>query len=266
MSRLRLMGLLGIVIGGVASAQLRQVEFKTEVILERTAYARGSTVNGVVVAQVDPPYHVNANPASTELKIEAGKGYKVDKIVYPEPKEKAFAFTEGKAIKIYEGRVPIRFRLTLDRAAPKGTLSVKATLRYQACDDNACYPPRTVAVNLRIPIADKDGAVNPKYGEVIKGGAAADAEPSDSGGLVEYRAGAGGLLGQLEESFRTGRWVWFTLCLVVGGLALSLTPGVLPLIPISLGFFCVLSRGQWGRRGGWSAVYARWVAATYAVV
>lgn len=272
MSRLRLIGLLGIVIGGVASAQLRQVEFKTEVILERTAYARGSTVNGVVVAQVDPPYHVNANPASedylipTELKIEAGKGYRVGKIVYPKPKEKAFAFTEGKAIKIYEGRVPIRFSLTLDKAAPKGTLSVKATLRYQACDDTACYPPRTVAVNLRIPIADKDGALNPKYREVIKGGAAAESEPSDSGGLVEYRAGAGGLLGQLEESFRTGQWVWFTLILFVGGLALNLTPCVLPLIPITLGFFSMQSRGQTGQRVGLSALYALSMAATYAVL
>ncbi|MFN4033663.1 MAG: hypothetical protein ACK4ME_08635, partial [Fimbriimonadales bacterium] len=119
MNCLRLMALLGIVMGGVASAQLRQVEFKTEVVLERTAYARGSTVAGVVVVQVDPPYHVNANPASedylipTELKIESGKGYKVGKIVYPKPIEKAFAFTEGKSIKIYEGRVPIRFTLTL---------------------------------------------------------------------------------------------------------------------------------------------------------
>ena len=84
MKRLRVVWLLWLALVGVAAAQLKQIDFKTEVILERTAYAPGSTVNGVLVIQIDKPYHVNANPASedylipTELKIEAGKGYNLE--------------------------------------------------------------------------------------------------------------------------------------------------------------------------------------------
>ncbi len=267
-----IIGLLGMLLLSVVSAQLRQIQFKTEVILERVAYAPGSTINGIVVMQVDKPYHVNANPASedylipTELRIEAGRGYKVGKIEYPKPKEKAFAFSEGKPIKIYEGRVPIRFQIALDKAASKGTLTLKATLRYQACDDNACYPPRTAPIEIKIPVADKDGAVNPQYQEAIKGSESALNDTVGVSGLVEYSRGSGGLVGRLEESFRTGQWVWFTLILFVGGLALNLTPCVLPLIPITLGFFSMQSRGQAGQRVGLSALYALSMAAMYAVL
>jgi len=272
MKRRCLLGLLWILLLSVASAQLRQVSFKTEVILERVAYAPGATVNGVVLLQIDPPYHVNANPASedylipTELRIEAGKGYRVGKVQYPKPKEKAFAFSEGKPIKILEGRTPIKFQVTLEKNVPKRPMTLKATLRYQACDDNACYPPRTVPLEIKIPIADKEGAVNPKYQEAVQGSEVAEGDSSSASGLVEYSKGSGGMVGRLEESFRTGQWVWFTLILFVGGLALNLTPCVLPLIPITLGFFSMQSRGQVGQRVGLSALYALSMAAMYAVL
>jgi thiol:disulfide interchange protein DsbD len=270
MKRLFVVGIAGLALLASGWAQLRQIQFKHEVILQRTAYTPGAIVNGVVVLQVDKPYHVNANPASedylipTELKLTAGKGYKVGKVEYPKPIEKSFAFSEGKPLKIYEGRIPIRFQLTLDKGAPKGNLTVKATLRYQACDDNACYPPRTQPIEIVVPVADKEGAPNPKYDEAI--GAAQPADERASSGLVEYSSGAGGLVGRLEESFRTGQWVWFTLILFVGGLALNLTPCVLPLIPITLGFFSMQSRGQVGQRVGLSALYALSMAAMYAVL
>ncbi|MCS7208721.1 MAG: thioredoxin family protein [Fimbriimonadales bacterium] len=259
---------------GGASAQLRQIQFKTEVLLERTAYTPNTRVNGVVMLDVDKPYHVNANPPSedylipTELRIEAGKGYKVGKVEYPKPLEKAFTFSGGKPIKIYEGRTPLKFHIQLEKAVPKGTLVVKARLRYQACDDTTCYRPQTLPVEIKIPIADKEGALNPKYREAVQSGqppANQQAPRDGASGLIEYRTG-GGLVGSLEQSFRTGQWVWFTAILFVGGLALNLTPCVLPLIPITLGFFSMQARGQVGQRAGLSALYALSMAAMYAAL
>ncbi|MFN3689608.1 MAG: cytochrome c biogenesis protein CcdA, partial [Fimbriimonadales bacterium] len=183
------------------------------------------------------------------------------------PIAKAFAFSEGKPITIYEGRVPIKFQLKLDKTAPKGNLVVKATLRYQACDDNACYPPQRTPIDIQIPVADKEGALNPNYQKAIRESEASNGtEESASSGLIEYSGGSGGMVGSLEESFRTGHWVWFTLILFVGGLALNLTPCVLPLIPITLGFFSMQSRGQVGHRVGLSALYALSMASMYALL
>ncbi|MDW8106567.1 MAG: cytochrome c biogenesis protein CcdA [Armatimonadota bacterium] len=268
MKRWWLVWVAGIVLAVGAHAQLLQIKFQTEVILQRTAYAPGSAVNGIVLLKVEKPYHVNANPASedylipTELKIEAGKGYKVGKIEYPKPLEKAYEFSSGKPLKIYEGDVPIKFQITLDKRVPKGTLVVKATLRYQPCDDKSCYSPRTLPIEIKIPVGDKEGAVNPKYEQTLKG----ESQPQktdERGGLIEYQSR--GLLEQwVEDSFRSQRWMLFALVLFLGGLSLNLTPCVLPLIPITLGFFSMQAQGQVRRRIGLSALYALSMASMYA--
>ncbi|MCS6924244.1 MAG: thioredoxin family protein [Fimbriimonadales bacterium] len=268
MKRLWIVWLAGIGLLGIADAQLRQIRFKTETLLERTAYTPGATVNGALVVHVDKPYHINANPASedylipTELTIKAGRGYKAGKVEYPKPIEKAFGFSEGKPLKIYEGRVPIKFQISLEKTVPKGTLLVKATLRYQACDDNACYAPQTLPVEIKIPVASQQGALNPAYQEALQEGKPKDSAPNTQG-LIEYRS-SGGMVAQLEESFRTGRWLWLTVLLFGVGLTLNLTPCVLPLIPITLGFFSMQSRGQAAQRVGLSGLYALSMAATYA--
>ncbi|MCS7273579.1 MAG: thioredoxin family protein [Fimbriimonadales bacterium] len=267
MKRWQLAWIAGAVFLGVAHAQLLQIKFQTEVILQRTAYAPGSPVNGIVLLKVEKPYHVNANPPSedylipTELKIEASKGYKVGKIEYPKPLEKAYEFSQGKPLKVYEGDVPIKFQILLDKRVPKGTLVVKATLRYQACDDRNCYPPRILRIEIKIPISDKEGAVNPRYEQALKG--ASQSKTDERGGLTEYQSRS--LLEQwVEDTFRSRRWVLFAVVLFLGGLSLNLTPCVLPLIPITLGFFSMQAQGQVRRRITLTALYALSMASMYA--
>ncbi len=249
-------------------AQMPNLKFPTEIVLERTAYAPSSTVKGKLFVDIKKPYHVNANPASedylipTELKLETGKHHKVGKVTYPQAKEKAFNFSPNKPLRIYEGRVAIQFELTLAKNAPKGDLKVPATLRYQACDDNACYPPQRIPLEIAVKVADKDGAVNPKFAEASS---ESEASGTTASGLQEYSS-SGGFAGWVEENYRAGRWVLFVLVLFVGGLALNLTPCVLPLIPITLGFFSMQARGQTGRRVGLSALYALSMASMYALL
>ena len=43
--------------------------------------------------------------------------------------------------------------VTVARTAPRGgSIAVSGTLRYQACDDSLCYPPRNVPVTWTVPI------------------------------------------------------------------------------------------------------------------
>jgi hypothetical protein len=57
------------VVWAVAGAQLPDLKFPFEVVLERTAYAPDSVVKGVLVLRIPTPYHVNANPASEDYLI-----------------------------------------------------------------------------------------------------------------------------------------------------------------------------------------------------
>ncbi len=261
------MGLL-LVCWSIGLAQMPDLKFPTEVVLERTAYKPGFTVRGKLFINIKKPYHVNANPASedylipTELRIDKGKHYTVGKITYPKGKMMAFSFSPNKPLAVYEGRTAIGFELALAKDAPKGDLKVPALLRYQACDDVACYPPQRIPIEIVIKVADEEGELNPKFAESDE-----KSEESDTpaGGLQEFQS-SGGFAGWVEEQFRAGRWGLFVLALFVGGLALNLTPCVLPLIPITLGFFSMQSRGQVGRRVGLSALYALSMAGVYAVL
>ena len=255
------------VVWAVAGAQLPDLKFPFEVVLERTAYAPDSVVKGVLVLRIPTPYHVNANPASedylipTELKIEKSQHYTVGKIEYPKAVEKAFEFSEGKPLKIYEGTVKIPFELRLAKTAPKGNLTVKASLRYQACDDKACYPPQTLKADFTVRVAEKTGNPTPRYKEVMD---AKDSAPAEKGELVDFSQRSGGIAGWIERQFREGRWLLFFGGVYAGGLLLNLTPCVLPLIPITLGFFSMQARGQVGRRVALSGLYALSMAAFYA--
>lgn len=250
-----------------ATAQLPDLKFPARFVTERKAYAPGSLVKGLLLLEIREPYHVNANPASeeylipTELRFEKSSAVASAKIEYPAPVEKAFEFSGGKPLKIYEGQVRIKFQFKLAPSIKQGTLKLPATLRYQACDDKACYPPQRVKLTLTLSIAQKEGAPNPEYERLLK-----ESPNGAAGKLKEYSSTTGGFAGFVEEQFRQGRWLLFIGGIYLGGLALNLTPCVLPLIPITLGYFSMQARGQRSRRIGLSALYALSMAMMYALL
>jgi thiol:disulfide interchange protein DsbD len=103
-------------------------------------------------------YHITANPVTlsyqiaTQLSVEPGEGLTPLPPVYPPSLMKKFAF-EPKPFAVYEGEAIIKLPLRADASAAKGAHSLRAKLRVQACDDQSCYPPRTI--NTSIPVTVK---------------------------------------------------------------------------------------------------------------
>ena len=62
-----------------------------------------------------------------------------------------FQFSE-KAMSVYEGdiRTPVKFKVPA--TAPKGLTHLTGKLRYQACNDRMCLPPRTLDVKVPLEI------------------------------------------------------------------------------------------------------------------
>jgi DsbC/DsbD-like thiol-disulfide interchange protein len=99
--------------------------------------------------RVDQGFHVNSHtPASdlsipTVLKLENASGVKVLGEEYP--KGSAFKLADD-TLDVYQGEFRVRLRVVV----PKGQSTLKGGLRYQACDNAACFPPRTLAVNVAV--------------------------------------------------------------------------------------------------------------------
>jgi hypothetical protein len=117
----------------------------------------GGRAEASVRLDITPPYHVNANPPSqsflipTELTLAPEPGVKPGKPAYPAALNKKFAFAE-QPLAVYEGSAEIKLPLSVEASAAKGERTLRAKVRVQPCDDNACYPPRNVETTISLNV------------------------------------------------------------------------------------------------------------------
>lgn len=115
----------------------------------------GESSEATVRLTIQNGYHVNANPPTypylrpTVLEISASDGVSTGSVTYPKAVDKKFPFAE-KPLAVYEGETDVKALLKADKTAKKGERSIQARLRIQACDDQVCYPPG--AIELQIPV------------------------------------------------------------------------------------------------------------------
>lgn len=114
---------------------------------------RGRTVQGTIVMDIPSGYHANSNRPlerfliATQLQIEAPQGIRVGPIVYPRPLLRSLKFSKSK-VSVFEGRTAMRFSVTVPRNFTGNSAELKARLRFQSCNDEACFPPQTREVKL----------------------------------------------------------------------------------------------------------------------
>lgn len=100
--------------------------------------------------QVLQGYHVNSHTPKSELLIptavtlQPAAGVKSGTLEYPNGTPYSFSFDPGTKLDVYAGA----FTVKLPVVATAGEHTVDGTLRYQACDNASCYPPRTVPVKI----------------------------------------------------------------------------------------------------------------------
>lgn len=143
-----------------AKAQEVVVRSSTDVVKASAApleLAAGGSADLSVKVQITKGYHINANPPTfaylkaTELSVEAVEGLSAGKPVYPPSVTKPFNFAE-KPLAVYEGETEIKLPLRAAGSAAKGTRTLPLSLRVQACDDKACYPPGTLGIPVGLTI------------------------------------------------------------------------------------------------------------------
>ena len=118
---------------------------------ESAAVAAGKPSIVELRFQVDPGFHVNSHKPSSDLLIPTAltigdATVKVLSTEYPKGTLFHLAVGEGETLDVYQGE----FRVRLMVVAPRGESTLTASLRYQACDAAACFPPRNLPVSVAI--------------------------------------------------------------------------------------------------------------------
>ena len=207
---------------------------------------------------------------------------------------------------VYEDELRIGVVFTIGASRTAGPVVVPARLRYQACDDRQCFRPLDLDVAWRFEIVDASvplAAGRPTLFEGLTFGSGERpaivetlpaAAPVATAHTAPGAAGTLALFDQFEvrgtgaymtsDEFLTfvsnaeagitprgmfeGQGLFAILALVfVGGLALNLTPCVLPMIPINLAIIGAGAQGGNRRRGFvLGSVYGSAMALTYGLL
>lgn len=119
-----------------------------------TAISGGNNGEALVMLNIEPGYHVNANPATypyliaTEVTADKVEGIEVGKAIYPPAKKQKFQFAD-EALAVYEGQVEVRLPI---KVASKGSRSLPLNVRVQACDHEKCFPPASLKTNVSVEV------------------------------------------------------------------------------------------------------------------
>jgi hypothetical protein len=108
--------------------------------------------------RVNSNFHINSNkPKSnllipTTLKLLAPKPLEVASIEYPSGEDQTFPFSPNEKLSVYSGDFAVYVMLKAPAYLHGGNFSVGGELYYQACDKNACYPPKKLAVDFNVTV------------------------------------------------------------------------------------------------------------------
>ncbi|MFN2455384.1 MAG: protein-disulfide reductase DsbD N-terminal domain-containing protein [Pyrinomonadaceae bacterium] len=136
----------------------------------------GRTLQAAVVVEIPEGYHVNGSrPLSkyavpTVLQVEAPGGIRISPVVYPRAVVRQFSFSKDQ-LAVYEGRAVMRFNVTLPADYSASSAELRVRLRYQSCNNEACFPPKTREITMPIQVASANESVKRTNGALFGGGA-----------------------------------------------------------------------------------------------
>ena len=120
---------------------------------QKVSGKRGAALQAKIPVTVNPGYHVNSNKPNEEYLIPikltwtATGALEAGAVTYPAPALEKYEFSE-QPLSVYTGSFELVANFKVAANAPAGPGTAAGKLRYQACSSRACFPPKTVDVNI----------------------------------------------------------------------------------------------------------------------
>jgi len=227
-------------------------------------YYPGSTGYLALVADIADEWHINSHTPldnfliPTTIEVEAPRGIEITKILYPEPVMEKLGISEGK-MPLYKGRTVFGIRFKVGKDVKQGTYGIKATLRYQGCNNFTCIEPASKTFEKRIRIGALNELTESKNSDIFSLPVFLKDEKEVSS---DRSGGEGEITGIIEKK---GLFLAFVF-IFLGGLALNLTPCIYPIIPITVSYFGGQARGKTSRVFLLALIYVFGMSMTYSIL
>ncbi|HZQ23482.1 MAG TPA: protein-disulfide reductase DsbD N-terminal domain-containing protein [Terriglobales bacterium] len=127
--------------------------------------APGSSGTADLHFRVAPGFHINSNTPhaeyliATNLKLDPPTDIVIGKVSYPAGEDMSFPFAPNEKINVYTGDFAVSVKVRPLHSVVPGKYAMRGTLKYQACDNAQCYPPKQLPVNFDVRVTKAPPAV-----------------------------------------------------------------------------------------------------------
>jgi hypothetical protein len=108
--------------------------------------------------RVGSGFHINSNTPKSEfliptaLKMDVPTDIVLGRIEYPAGKDLSFPFSPDEKLNVYSGDFAINLAVRPLSSVSPGKYIMRGVLRYQACDNAQCFPPKTLPVSFDVKV------------------------------------------------------------------------------------------------------------------
>src|SRR6202158_3625863 len=103
-------------------------------------------------------FHINSNAPKSEfliptnLRMDLPTDIILGKIAYPPGQDLAFPFSPDEKLNVYSEDITVTVAVHPLHAVQPGKYVIHGVLRYQACDNAQCFPPKALPVSFEVKV------------------------------------------------------------------------------------------------------------------
>jgi thiol:disulfide interchange protein DsbD len=258
-SLIALLAALLVLLPAAASGQAPEDPFGVE-IAPIPAPAGGAAPLAVLL-RVPPEHHLYRD--SIEIRLDEPGPFSLGEADFPlgtlEP-DPAFPDRKREA---YHEPFTVSVPLAVAAGTAPGTQELVVTVRYQGCKGNLCFLPRERPVPVAVSVVE--GGASPPTAALerpaLDDANPAAVRPAAQEGAIEAPPPSG--QGDTFQRMREKGLGWLVLFVFGAGFLVSLTPCVLPMIPITIGIIGARAAGSRWRAFSLSLAYVAGLALVY---
>ena len=247
---------------------------------------QGQKFTAKVSARISPGWHIYSitqapgGPVPTTIMLPGKQPFTLDGFVIGPLPHSGYDPNFQIQTDTYEKTLSFKVPLMAANTVQSGTNSAAIDVRFQACNETICLPPKTVHLRALVKIVSGAKAAagsaqktTPSAGRASDSFAASTSPPQSTAGgsssvPPEQIAGAVSPPKKLEpftvpRSQSLGSFIW--LAAVMGALSL-LTPCVFPMIPITVSYFTSHASGNRNSAIFTAIIYALGIVLTFSAL
>lgn len=119
----------------------------------------GHTAQVTLKFRVADYFHINSHKPldelllPTEVKLSPPTEIMVSNVVYPLGHMLSLPFAPDSKLSVYTGDFDVSANVRAAQNMPAGTFRIHGELRFQACSDRQCFPPKSTPVEFDVKVS-----------------------------------------------------------------------------------------------------------------